>query len=291
MYICVDIETLSGAPEFCKECKEEVDAKRHPEDETMLVCPLCKTKGKRWDFSNPNWTNHLPFMISCGAIASIIPEAPGRPEESKVKFWKAQRQKAMTPTQIEWMINDLYKLHADGHALVTVNGTGFDWQVLDSYASHWDAAEGLSAKVQEMAVGSIDLAFYSLAEKGWMIGLDAMCRGQGVEGKLHEVTLTTGEVIKNMSGWQAPQMWLDGEDEAVLEYLAEDVLSLARLMNALKGRQHLRWYTQKDKLASMPYVESTVKQCMNMPYVRGWKPPNAPKKKDVAKWIDPKYFK
>lgn len=253
MNIAWDIETLDIIPEMCPKC-QTVGQTRKGSDE-KLTCLECGHKGQRWDFSNPNWKDYYPLRVSVAAAAYMLPYPIDGKENGQVMFWEGEPREEMTLDTANKMMNSLMEWQSKGHNIVAWNGLNFDFRVMA-------ALTGNVERETQIAMNSIDPMFYMVCYKGHRLGLDATCQGMNIQGKLHEVTLNDGSIITEMDGSKAPQMWEAGETEAVKAYLADDVLSLARLSNKLQQKQQLIWITKKGKHSRVPYPEHfTVEEC------------------------------
>lgn len=284
-YIGFDIETVERAPDLCPSCGEEMEAKQLEGNDK--ACTKCGTIDLYWNFNNPNWTDHMPFLISCAAKAYIIEDDFGNVLKQKVEFWHGDAPGVMTPPQVGDMTGELYELYKQGHKICAHNGASFDFRDMWAMGKYNDTGlKDFNDKIMELAANSYDLCLYAVADRGWMIGLDAFAKGMEVEGKLKEVKLKDGTTIDDMSGLKAIDMWLDGEVDAVLEYLGEDVFSLCRLMNKLRGQDRIRWYTKRGDLNGMAYKELNVKQCIALPKLRN----PLHNKYEMVDWIDPRFL-
>lgn len=284
-YIGFDIETIEKAPDRCPECKAEMEAKKV--DGNDSACTECGVIRPYWDFNNPDWTDHMPFLISCAAMAYIIEDDFGNPTKQKAEFWHGDAPGVLTPPQIGDMVGELYEIYKKGHKICAHNGANFDFRDLYVMGKYNDTGlTDFNDKVMELAANSYDLCVYAVAKKGWFIGLDSFARGMEVEGKLKEVKLKDGTAVEDMSGLMAIDLWLDGEVQAVLDYLEEDVYSLCRLMNKLNRGDKIRWYTKRGVLNGMDYKEMNVKECIALKNLRN---PLQDKHKMVD-WIDGRFL-
>jgi len=161
-----------------------------------------------------NWLAETPLGISCAAVAC----------DDYTQFWSTPRP-CLDRHAARAMVKDLQDI-AKHQTLLTWNGAQFDFQVL--------AIESEMAKeCAELALNHVDMMFLVYAQRGHFLGLDKALAGSGVAGKVHEVTLTTGEKLTDMHGSKAPVLWQQGEYDAVLAYLKGDVsqpLELARVI-------------------------------------------------------------
>lgn len=162
------------------------------------------------------------------------------------------------------MVEDLlfFSKQAD-FRLITLNGAGFDFRILAEESGMYDAC-------QELARDHIDLMLIVVALKGFRLGLDAISKGANVGGKLKEVTLNSGEVITDMDGAKAPEMWAKGEYEAVRAYLKEDCRQTTLTGIALEQRGSIGWTSKKGRWNqfNVPVPLPTVQWCIDNPIDR-----------------------
>lgn len=150
-----------------------------------------------------------------------------------------QRLDAATAMQAAEFMMDLT---VKGYQLMTWNGLGFDFRVLAI-----EAGVDKHCFIHDLAITHIDPMFNIFCIKGYPIALQQACQGMHLAGKVHEVTLTTGEVLTEMHGSKAPGMWRAGEWEAVRTYLRGDVLSLLELAETVERMRYLRWMSKSGR--------------------------------------------
>ena len=163
-----------------------------------------------------DWNAHRPLGISCAASYWKHPTLRAYQNLSWFagEDWSNQPMaRPMTQVQCRQIVGDLMSIAEDGYTIVTVNGLAFDFDILAEES-------GMVAECADLAINHhCDMLFMSVCHFGWMVGLDALCAGAKVESKLHNVTLSTGEAITDMSGAKAPELWQAGEFDAGLAYL------------------------------------------------------------------------
>lgn len=143
----------------------------------------------------------------------------------------------------------LVAMAKSGFTIVTWNGLAFDFDVLAEES-------GRLAECRQLALEQVDMMFHIFCVKGFPVGLDSAARGTGIAGK-----------PAGMSGIKAPQLWLQGQHQEVLDYVAQDVrttLSLARLCDQQRS---LRWITRKGSPSVCPLPKGwlTVKDASCLP--------------------------
>jgi hypothetical protein len=127
-----------------------------------------------------------------------------------------------------------------GYRIVTVNGLGFDFDILAEECESDSAAEAC----QRLALEHTDIGFAMFCQKGFMVGLSAMAKGLGVAGK-----------TEGMSGALAPSMWAESREgqDKVLEYVQQDVQATADIYDALIVRQRMYWTTKRGTRSKYPW--------------------------------------
>lgn len=113
---------------------------------------------------------------------------------------------------------------------VSWNGAGFDLPILA-------AGAGMATIASKIALEHIDVGFQMLCENGYMAGLNAVCGGMGIPGKLN-----------GMHGELAPAMWRSKDIEQqckVISYLENDALITSHVFEAICKAKKVRWKTQK----------------------------------------------
>jgi hypothetical protein len=225
-----------------------------------------------------NWMEHWPFGISC-AMAAWRDTADG--QTICYKTWQSyEEEDALDVDQCQDMVEWLGRSQTNGFKIATTNGAGFDFKVLAHESQEHDTCVKLT-------MNHVDFLYIMLAKKGFPVGLDAMCAGMGVEGKLHKVILkglspgdghpiwelirsdyyinTSGEVVfTGMGGAHAPAFWKLGFREPVLAYLTEDVRSQLEVAEAIQSKGAIHWKTKKGRVNNVWVPVNTVSECQSM---------------------------
>lgn len=176
-----------------------------------------------------NWKPHRPLGISCAATFSTECPAP--------KLWYGGQGQG-TPTarmareEAAALVQYLIDMVAAGFTIVTWNGLAFDYDVLSEES-------GRFAECKQLATQQIDMMFHVFCIKGFPIGLDKAAQGCGVIGK-----------TEGMSGIRVPQLWLQGQHQQVLDYVAQDVRTTLELASLCQERRSLSWITKKGSLSA-----------------------------------------
>lgn len=190
--------------------------------------------------------------ISC---AALLVEGQDEP-----MFWHGPPGLPCGRRQLVNLVETMLSFVDDGYQIVTINGCGFDFRVLAEES-------GLVAECRWLAERHVDLMLIPLRRRGWPVGLEAFAVGSGVEGKLKTVRLKNGDVISDMTGAKAPQLWADGEQSAVLAYLADDVRVTLDVARVARDSYVLRWVSRKGA----PYMERVPVPLPSAAEVLRWK--------------------
>ena len=212
-----------------------------------------------------DWKAKRPLGITCAQIIASGPDMPG--DQWDVRWYGEPK---LTADECKSIVQEMQWMTKEGYLIVTVNGIGFDFDILAEESGMW-------AECADLALHHhCDLMMMSVCELGWRTGLDAFAKGAGVESKLKSVTLADGRILEGMDGGKAPELWAAGECEAVLAYLAQDVRSTLETAETAVLRKRLEWRSSKGKLWRVGLTDGrlpTVMECL------GWPRPN-------VSWMD-----
>lgn len=272
MLIAFDIETLTWVPGYCPKCHAEDTTK----EEDKVICNACGHKGSPWTFSNPNWRDYYPLEIAIVAAGYMVPEI----DEPGLKFWYGDPGRAMTQDEIDQLIDEMVEWNEAGHSLLAWNGLHFDLRNLAGHCPH--RLEELS----DIAMNMVDPMFTVVCTRGHRLGLDKACQGAGIAGKKHEVTLDDGSILTDMDGSKAPKLWAEGEANAVIDYLAEDIGSLLRLAEYMRNYGVLPWITGKGGRQHMEWSRNwTVRESLTIPVPdTSWMSGDPPIRSEFLDW-------
>ena len=193
-----------------------------------------------------NWRPFRPLGISCAATLSAEDETP--------KLWHGG-QGASTPTskmqkhEAANLVDYLVAMAKAGFTIVTWNGLAFDFDVLAEES-------GRLAECRQLALEQVDMMFHIFCVKGFPVALDNAARGTGIAGK-----------PAGMSGIKAPQLWLQGQHQEVLDYVAQDVRTTLNLARLCDQQRSLRWITRKGSPSACPLPKGwlSVKDALRLP--------------------------
>jgi hypothetical protein len=198
----------------------------------------------------PEW-EHRPLGISCAAVRLD----DGR----EILFHSTPETIAISTEGSREIVAALKRLVEEEYTIVTWNGAGFDFDILAEES-------GDHAGCAELARRHIDLMLIVVALRGHFLSLDAAAAGMRVPGKLKQVRLRDGLVLDGMTGAMAPRLWQEGEREAVLAYLSEDVRVTLELAQAIAVQRRLFWRSKQGdvKQFTVPKLYS-VAECLRLP--------------------------
>lgn len=237
----------------------------------LTMCQECGELAESHKFRS-DWKNHRPLGITCAAVEFSYPLIRGE----KTIFY---HQPVQMKSDLYILIHDLTLAVANGYKIVTWNGLSFDFDVLAEES-------GMYKECAELALNSIDLMFIVVTLRGHFLGLDKAAKGAGIQGKLHDVTLSNGQKLDDMSGGKAPGLWKAGEYKAVLDYLADDVRSTLELAEWIEKNQMIRWISERGYEQKI-YVPKlyTVRECLELdPVLPDWVT-NPVERKSMMEWI------
>lgn len=175
----------------------------------------------------------VPLGISCAGIAYSD-------QKDHTFFMSPEGSTAMTPEQVDALIDMLAEAVNDGYKIITWNGLAFDFPILASNAGKY----GYHA-MQMAWFNHIDMMLLVTFQRGHWLSLDAALVGAELETKRHVVTLSTGEIITDMSGARVPELWAKNERQAVIDYLAGDIAQPLELANVIEQSGGIRWISRK----------------------------------------------
>ncbi len=211
------------------------------------------------------------IKISCAAVASEHQEGP------TVRYW--QGKPWMTRIECREMVYDFLKAQEDGYTFLTWNGAAFDFRVLAQ-------CSGMKEACAQLAMSHVDLMLLVTFRKGYRLSLQAALEGARLEGKLKNVTLSTGETIDDMSGLKAIELWQAREYDAVLDYLEDDVLQPLALARNIDSRKVISWTSRagRHQLVTVPRL-TTVEETFKLPKpYTGWMT-DPPTRESFVAWM------
>jgi hypothetical protein len=136
-----------------------------------------------------------------------------------------------------------------GYTVATWNGVGFDFDILAEES-------GMLTQCRRLALDHVDPMFHILCELGFGVSLQAAARGMKLAGK-----------PEGMNGAMAPVLWAEGRREVVLDYVAQDARTTAKLARECEARGTFRWITRRRVLRTMELPKGwlTVEEAERLP--------------------------
>jgi hypothetical protein len=196
-----------------------------------------------------DWAQHPDLGISCAAVAYE--------DRDDVQTWSGVPR--MDREACKRMAAELIRLKEAGYLIVTWNGCGFDFRILAQES-------GMHEEMAILAVEHVDLMLMVTFARGHYLGLQKALEGAGLAGKLKRVQLSDGRLIEDMEGSRAPILWGQGEQEAVLAYLEQDVRQQLALAKLVRDRGEIRWTSGSGKPQAVAFDKLlTVKECFTLP--------------------------
>jgi hypothetical protein len=219
-----------------------------------------------------NWLDYYSLGISCAAVALS--------DKKDLKIWK--NQDGLTRKEAKQLVKDLQEISKD-YNILTWNGASFDFQILAEES-------GLFDECAELAINHIDMMIMITFTKGYFLGLQKVCEGMGIKGKVKQVKLNNGTWITDMKGNKAPILWRLGEFNAVLEYLVGDVLQPIELAQKIIETKSMTWKSNGGNQQKIIVPQLLpVKQCFKIPKPdTSWmnKPPT---REHFVEWMPEKF--
>lgn len=191
---------------------------------------------------------HRPLGICCWAVAWINERGEMKSARGCGIARDGSYLPQMTRSQCCLLVARLHRAVEQGFTLLTHNGVGFDFDILAEESTMYDTCA-------ELAMTSVDTCLLVHCLRGYPVGLEAICRGFGLQGK-----------IEGMSGALAPVMWADGEYEKVLDYVTQDVQATLQVALEVEKQGRLMWISRTGKLNRLPIPKLlTAKEALRLP--------------------------
>ncbi len=137
-----------------------------------------------------------------------------------------------------------------------------------------------------LALNHFDLMLLVTFTKGYFLGLDKALQGSGIKGKVKQVKLKDGSKLHDMGGGKAPELWAQGEHEAVLTYLRGDVQGLLELVEVVQRKKRMNWKSNRGNAQNIRVQKPlTVKACFSIPEPDVSWMSNPPRRQQFVDWI------
>jgi hypothetical protein len=210
--------------------------------------------------------------ITCAACAWY-----DKNNKVEVKYW--HHAGYLPQAHYEDLVDFILAKMETGYIPLAHNGVGFDFRILGQKS-------GMVQECQFIANNSVDTMLEVHFRKGYPVALDAMLRAFGVTTKLHEVKLSDGTLLEDMSGAKAPELWAAGEHEAVLKYLRQDVVGPLEMADRIMAEGVIKWFSKRGKLMFFNVDGlSLVKDLWEIPEPDTSWASGLPKREEFFKWM------
>lgn len=172
-----------------------------------------------------DWKRHRPLGITCAATFTV---------GEHLHTWYSRRDghyaPAMTQPDVRDLVGYLQYITHKGYTILTWNGLAFDFDVLAEES-------GLHSVCAELAMHHVDMMYHIFCLRGHYLGLDKVAKGLKLSGK-----------TEGMSGAKAPQMWAEGQQAKVLEYVAQDVRTTLEVARETMRLGMVQWTSASGRL-------------------------------------------
>lgn len=142
------------------------------------------------------------------------------------------------------------------------------------------------AECADLAMNHVDLMLIVTFTKGWYLGLQKVLEGAGIGGKVKSLTLSDGTVMTDMDGSKAPELWAQGEREAVLTYLEGDIVQLPKLAEHIQEDGGISWVSGRGKRQWVSARKLlSVRECFDIPEPDTSWMDNPPVRQQFVDWM------
>ena len=186
---------------------------------------------KEFPIEARDWKAYRPLGISCAATLACDAE------EAVTWYGRApdgSPGERMSQAEAARLVEHLAEMTANGYAVLTWNGLGFDFDVLAEES-------GRHEECRDLALAHVDMMFHVFCQQGFPVGLDAAAKGMELAGK-----------TEGMAGHMAPGMWAEGKRQEVLDYVVQDVRTTLEVAVACQQQGRLSWITRRGWPKKMP---------------------------------------
>jgi hypothetical protein len=187
-----------------------------------------------------------PLGISCAAL-QFDGEAP--------RLWatplsNGQFAEKMSRDDLQRLVKYLIRAVDNGWQIVTWNGLGFYFDVLAEESGLWE-------ECRYLALHHIDMMFHFFCVKGFPLGLNNVTLGMGLSGK-----------SEGTSSDLAPVLWQQGEYQAVLDHVAQDVVTTLEVAKTVLVKKQIEWISNSGQTQEVVFPEGwlTVIESAKLPY-------------------------
>ena len=191
---------------------------------------------------------HRPLGISCWAVAWMLSDGNTETISGCGLDDNMQPTAQLSEIDCRRFVERLQTATERGFTLLTHNGVGFDFDILAEES-------GMHATCAELAMNSVDTCLQIHAAKGFPVGLDAIAKGMGLQGK-----------TEGMSGALAPELWADGQFDQVLEYVQQDARTTLEVALEIERLGYLKWVAKSGRMNRLDIPHwLTVREALALP--------------------------
>lgn len=208
-----------------------------------------------------DWFTVAPLGISCVAVA--LSDSPN------AIVWYGDKELGKVGA-LE-VIAGLMELDYQGYRICGFNSLGFDFRVLASESGNYHNCRWLARR-------HYDIYFQLFCLLGYGQGLDRLAKGMG-----------TARKAKGIDGAKAPEMWRNGQKQAVLDYCVQDTRSTLELIQAIEQARQAQWTSKNGNTVAVEIDKLlTVSQALALPEPDTSWMPNAWGRDKFSSWLDNK---
>jgi hypothetical protein len=188
---------------------------------------------------------HRPLGITCVAtLAADEPDARRCFSEESCGKPAAQMSRADLSQFVDFLIDRT----AAGYTIVTLNGLGFDFNILAEESGRLDDC-------RRLALDHVDMMFQIFCERGFGVGLNAAALALGLSKP------------EDVDGSVAPRLWSEGRHDVVLDYVACDCKLTLEIATTSEETGAFVWITKRGKRSrhDLPTGWLTAEQDLALP--------------------------
>ena len=136
----------------------------------------------------------------------------------------------------------------DGYTIVTLNGLGFDFNILGEESGRLDDC-------RKLAISHVDMMFHIFCERGFGVGLNAAAQAIGLSKPT------------DVDGYVAPQLWKDGDYDRVFSYISQDCKITLDVAQTSEANRMFYWINKRGCRSNheLPSGWLTVESAMKLP--------------------------
>lgn len=197
-------------------------------------------------------TEYIQGSLDLDAYVPQITVAATLTSDGDLRHW-CQRDNSghasgafLTQLVAQSLVRYLVDMDRAGYTIVTWNGASFDFRVL----AH---ASALKAECVDLAWRHADMMFWFHCLKGFSVPLAKAAEAVG-SGK-----------AAGLSGVDASRLWMEGQYDSVLQYVAQDVRATEAVYKAALYNRGIQWYTSYGRTSKAVGKLLTVHDSLKLP--------------------------